>query len=123
MEIKNKAQSSLINQVASETTPASPAASSAPKTSSGLGAVKDGFEARKPDPFGSLVATTPAKNPLAAKFQESKSEIAGFIGGQGVAGGGFPATDGLFGAMLAYQKMMNKDAREDKKLARADSKL
>lgn len=121
MDIK-KASESLIKQVVSETTSPPTAPSVVQKTSLGLGGVKDGIESSKPNPFGSIIATPAAKNPFAEKMQESKAEIGKFLSGQGSFQSGFPAMGGLFDVMMQYQKMMNKEHREDRTATRADAK-
>jgi len=49
----------------------------------------------------------------------AKAQIAGIPNN---LGGGNPV-DGLWAVMLAYQKMLNKEAREDRKMNRADAAL
>ena len=89
--------------------------SNADGISYGISATKDGFETSKPDHLAGLLSTPAAVatpvHTLATAMTQSKTAISEFLGaGSNTVSGDMMAT------MMAYQKEMNKEAQQNRKL-------
>ncbi len=102
MEIK-RLQSSAIQQNVTEQNSSSSSASA--NIQKGIASAKDGFEVVQQNPTQATPNSTSSQLPAVQK------QISAYMSGQDSSGN-------LFAMMMEYQKIMNKEAREDRTSAR-----
>lgn len=105
MEIKSRMTSAIQPKVTSENVE-----NKNPAVQSGIGNVKDGFESA-----GINAARSESKSQLSFV----KQQMGNFM----VSNSAVNSNDSIFSVMMEYQKTMNKEAREDHKLARASESI
>ena len=108
MEIKSRMTSSIQPKVTSENVE-----TKNPAIQSEVASVRDGFETSK---ASSPQFQQPTES--STKLDFVKKQMGNFMTSSSSAG----PSDSIFSVMMEYQKLMNKEAREDQKLARDSEK-
>jgi hypothetical protein len=115
MDIKRSAIQPSFTAQNSETQSSTSTAKTTPQT--GIASSKDSFESVKQSPFqtnAAQIQTTAA--PSSIQLPAVQKQMTSYLSGNDPGGN-------VFGMMMEYQKMMNKEARQDRATARQDSKL
>lgn len=110
MEIKSRMTSSIQQNVSTENNETKP---SAPAVQSGVANLRDGFETSK---ASSAQFQPPTES--STKLDFVKKQMGSFMTSNSAAS----ANDSIFSVMMEYQKLSNKEVREDQKLARDSEK-
>lgn len=110
MEIKSRMTSSIQQNVSTENNETKP---SAPAVQAGVANLRDGFETSK---ASSAQFQPPTES--STKLDFVKKQMGNFMTSSSSAS----PSDSIFSVMMEYQKLMNKEAREDHELARDSAK-
>jgi hypothetical protein len=109
MEIKPRMTSSIQQNVSTENNETK---QSAPAVQSGVANLRDGFEASK---ASSAQFQLPTES--STKLDFVKKQMGSFM----TSNSAVSANDSIFSVMMEYQKLSNKEAHEDQKLARSSN--
>lgn len=89
--------------------------------SSGIAGIKDSTEVYSGDSFSAVIGKSSANTPP-IDLEELKNDVTNFLTDQGPMNLQDPAGN-IFAFMMEYQKMLNKENRQDRQMQRADGQL